>query len=188
MVSLPEGSSLSDRKRNQSLYQPFVWDQLPLPVSIALGDLKSFSKREAVDDDRYVIKYKHTLVKISTEVDRDSLHAHMQHTQLYLADWTWQAAPLLSVSFLRGWGVKDLHKVPKAQRSGTSSGSHWPEESFINTWPGWTGCPCKKRKGDLVCVSRAYETSNWLKQTSQVYSTIIAQAVFSPFVLLSFTR
>ncbi len=54
-----EEAVLSDRKRNQSLYQPLVWDQLPLPVSLALGDLKSFSKKEAGDHDRYVIKYKH---------------------------------------------------------------------------------------------------------------------------------
>lgn len=82
-----EEAVLSDRKRNQTLYQPLFWDQLPLPVSLALGDLKSFSKKEAVDHDRYAIKYKHTLISITTDqVDTDSLHAHMQHTQLYLPD------------------------------------------------------------------------------------------------------
>lgn len=141
---LPRGSSLSDRKRNQSLYQPLVWDQLPLPVSLALGDLKSYFKKEAADHDRCVITYKHALIRIIP--DTDSLHAHIQHTLLYLPDWTWQAAPLylLSVSFWRGWGWRILTKMLKAPEVCTSSGSHWHEKPFINTWPGWTGCSCKR--------------------------------------------
>lgn len=129
---------LSGRKRNRFLYLPLVWDQQPLPVSFAVGDLKSLSAKEAVDHDGYVIAYKHTLIGISAEqADAQlvcihtcktarSIHLIEPDRLLLYTSSQWASAEV------EGEGLK-LSEGPEVC---LSSGSHRPEKSFINTWPG----------------------------------------------------
>lgn len=85
------------------------------------------------------------------------IHVHMQtRTRFYLIEpdsllqytcYLW--AP--GGGRVKGEGFKLNAKTPEVC---TSSELHWPEKLFINTWPGWTECPCKRRKGDLLCVNK----------------------------------
>lgn len=137
-------------------------------VSFALGDLKSCFKMETVDHDRHIITYEHTHSSENSQVFEttfkvDSSHAHIHaHMQTHKHSFIWlkltassniPAICELLGSRVKGEGFKLNAKTPEVY---TSSELHWPEKLFINTWPGWTECPCKRRKGDVLCVNKTF--------------------------------
>lgn len=59
MVSCTERKQFCQTGKRTGSLSAISLDELPLPVSFTLGDLKSYSKKEAVDHHMHVILYKH---------------------------------------------------------------------------------------------------------------------------------